>query len=107
VNGTGDINCALGTLANGATVTFALVVRVTAASGSVSNTASIKVLTPDPNSANDSATSLVNITQPGAISGTVVQGAGGPNPGAGISGALITVRNSDSATQVQTALTAA
>src|SRR5438445_8632836 len=69
VNGTGSIDCALGTLANGATVTFALVVRVTAASGSVSNTASIKVLTPDPNSANDSATSTVNITQAGTISG--------------------------------------
>ena len=92
VNGTGSIDCALGTLANGATVTFALVVRVTQASGSVSNTASIKTLTPDPNSANDSATSTVNITQSGAISGTVVQGAGGPNPGTGISGALITFR---------------
>jgi uncharacterized repeat protein (TIGR01451 family) len=105
VNGTGSIDCALGTLANGATVVFTLVVKVTAASGSVSNTASIKVLTPDPNSANDSATSLVSITQPGAISGTVFEGAGAPNPGTGIAGALITVFNSDSGFRVATGTT--
>ena len=96
VNGGGTVSCDLGTLASGASVTFTLVVKVTAPGGSVSNTASVTTLTPDPNTANDSATANTDVTAPGTVSGTVTQGAGGPSPGAAIAGALVIVRNSDS-----------
>src|SRR5439155_12291077 len=54
-------------------------------------------------STGDSAT----VVTPGAISGTVTQGIGGPSPGAPISGATINVRSSDNGFQVATGVTAA
>ena len=109
VNSTGTVNCSFGNFAIRSGQTFTLVVKVTAPSGSVSNTASATTLTPDPNPANDSATATTNITAPGAISGTVCANALPPctvaNPA--IASATINVRNSDSGFQVATGITAA
>jgi len=68
VNGTGSVSCTLSSLASGASVVFTLVVKVTAASGSVSNTASAVGLTPDPNSANNTATATITIISPTQVS---------------------------------------
>src|SRR5262249_49305693 len=109
-NGVGPIQCAVGTLANGATATLTLVVLVTAVSAgnfSVNNSATVTTLTPDPNSANDTAVSNVTITPAGDITGTVTQGATGPSPGTAISGATIRVYNSDTATVVGGGFTSA
>src|SRR5262249_60546478 len=56
VDGTGTVSCAIGTLANGATAVFTLVVKVTAAAGVVPNTATVTADPADPTSANDPAT---------------------------------------------------
>jgi len=108
VNTAGAIDCALGTLASGATVTLFLVVKVTAVSGSVSNTVAVRTITPDPNPANDAATANTTVTAAGAISGTVCNGAQPPcvvgiNPL--IAGATVVVRNSDSGTEVASGTT--
>jgi hypothetical protein len=63
-----------------------LVVKVTAASGSVSNTASVATAVSDPFAANNSATVVTNITTPGALSGTVCAGAAPPCPQADTNG---------------------
>ena len=108
VNGTGTITCSLGTIASGSNVVLTLVVKVTAASGTVTNTVSVATVSQDPTSANNSATSVTTVTAVGAISGTVCANAGPPcvaatNPA--ISGALIIVRSSDSGVQVATGST--
>ena len=53
----GTMTCSLGGMANSATATVTLVVRVTAAGGAtLSNTASVSASSPDPNSTNNAAT---------------------------------------------------
>ena len=57
VGSTGKISCSTYTLAAGQTAQFMLAVRVrNAASGSISNTAQVKSLTPDPNGLNNKKT---------------------------------------------------
>src|SRR5262249_52106808 len=102
------ITCTLASLANGATAPYTLVVTVTAAAGAVvTNTASVTTLTPDPNAANDAATTNTNVVATGSITGTVCANSappcGGANPA--ISGALITARNSDNGSVAGTTTT--
>ncbi|HEV3133851.1 MAG TPA: DUF11 domain-containing protein [Acidimicrobiia bacterium] len=62
--GTTTVSCALGAIANGASVTITLVVHVgpSVADGTViSNTASVSSTTPDPTAANNSATSTTTV----------------------------------------------
>jgi uncharacterized repeat protein (TIGR01451 family) len=64
VGGTGAINCTIATLANAATATFTLAVKVNAntASGTlISDTASISSATSDPTLANNSASSSIAV----------------------------------------------
>jgi len=105
VDGTGTVTCSLGAMAPGASVELTLVVKVTAVTGSVTNTASVTTQSQDPTPGNNSATAVTSVTAAGAISGTVCANAGPPcvaavNPP--LSGALISVRNSDSGSTVAT-----
>src|SRR5262249_864714 len=75
LHGAGTITCGLGQVASGAKATFVVVVKVTAASGSVSNTVTVSSPTSDPNGANNSATTIANIVASGTISGSVCAGA--------------------------------
>jgi uncharacterized repeat protein (TIGR01451 family) len=62
VGASGTLNCSLGTLANGATATINMVVKVTSfAPSSVSNTASATSNAPDANTTNNSATVTVPV----------------------------------------------
>jgi uncharacterized repeat protein (TIGR01451 family) len=62
VGGTGTITCTLGTLANAATATVTVVVKDTAAAGSViTNKATVTRTTPDPVGANNSVTLTTNV----------------------------------------------
>jgi len=62
VGGTGTVSCALGTLANAATATVTIVVKDTAAAGSViTNKATVTRTTPDPVAANNSVTLTTNV----------------------------------------------
>lgn len=54
---TGTVNCSLGSLANGATATIQLVVKIVAPGNTiVSDTASVSSASTDDNASNDSAT---------------------------------------------------
>jgi uncharacterized repeat protein (TIGR01451 family) len=64
VNGAGAINCTAASMANGATATFTVVVKVTAASGTVSNTAAASSDNYDPAPGNNSATAVTTIPAP-------------------------------------------
>jgi uncharacterized repeat protein (TIGR01451 family) len=64
VGGTGSLNCTLTTLVPGNTATFSFVVHVTASTPNgtiITNTANVSTTTPDPISANDSATATANV----------------------------------------------
>jgi uncharacterized repeat protein (TIGR01451 family) len=105
VNGSGMVTCQSSTLASGASVVRTLVVRVTAASGSLTSTAAVTAASPDPTPGNNGAITTTAVTAAGSISGTVTQGAGGPSPGAAIAGALINVRNADTGAQLASGTT--
>ncbi|HVG22897.1 MAG TPA: SBBP repeat-containing protein [Thermoanaerobaculia bacterium] len=62
-SGTTTVTCTLGTVANGAVATITLVVRP-AASGALSNTATVTSSTADTNPANNSSTALVQVQAP-------------------------------------------
>jgi uncharacterized repeat protein (TIGR01451 family) len=61
--GTGTITCDIATLASGASATFSLVLNVSpAATGTISNTASVGTASPDPVSGNDNSTAATTVT---------------------------------------------
>ena len=62
--GGGTVACLMGTLADGATATIAVVVDVPPSfpPGPLTNTASVSSSTPDPNPANDTATTTAEVT---------------------------------------------
>lgn len=62
VDGTGSIQCTIASLANGATATFTVVVKVTAAAGTITNTVSTSSDNYDPVSSNNSATATTTIS---------------------------------------------
>ncbi len=117
----GGFPCALGNLASGQSVTVTASYTVTAASGSVTNTAQVSGSTVDPNAANDSSSvtttigtnacgqqppSLIapangaTITSPVTFSWTAVQGATGYKVFASIDGASTQEIGSTSATSI-------
>jgi uncharacterized repeat protein (TIGR01451 family) len=71
----GTVNETISTLASGASATFTIVVHnATGAAGTnISNTATIGSSTPDPNSNNNSSTSVVPVDIPASISGSVFE----------------------------------
>jgi uncharacterized repeat protein (TIGR01451 family) len=80
--GTGTITCTISSFAVGATATFPIVMNVPSgtASGTVlSGTANIAAATPDPNSANNSATASVVVATTGQAD-LAVTASGTPNP---------------------------
>jgi uncharacterized repeat protein (TIGR01451 family) len=105
VNGTGTVSCTIGVLGNGASAIYTLVVKVTAASGSIANTASVGALTADSNSANNTASVTTNVVAAGVITGIVTQGTGAPTPGTAIAGAVVTVYNSDNSVPLTSTVT--
>jgi uncharacterized repeat protein (TIGR01451 family) len=62
-NGTGPVNCSIGTLANGAIAVVTIVVTP-AAAGQVSNTASVTASEPEPDASNNTATLITVIDNP-------------------------------------------
>jgi uncharacterized repeat protein (TIGR01451 family) len=57
------INCALGTLANGEAKTIHVVARLTATTGSITNTALVEGPLPDPEAANDAASATTTVEE--------------------------------------------
>jgi uncharacterized repeat protein (TIGR01451 family) len=66
-SGTSTITCSVGTLSSGATTTITLVVTAPVAGGSLINTATVTAFEPDPNPANNSATTTTTISPASAI----------------------------------------
>ena len=66
-SGTSTITCSVGTLNSGATTTITLVVTAPVAGGSLINTATVTAFEPDPNPANNSATTTTTISPASAI----------------------------------------
>ena len=62
-NGTGPVNCAIGTLANGASATVTIVVTP-AGAGQLTNTASVTAAEPEPDASNNTATLITVIDNP-------------------------------------------
>ena len=63
--GTTTVNCALGSLANGASATVQIVVMANTV-GALTNTATVSGIQPDPNAANNSATATTTVNASGA-----------------------------------------
>ncbi|HYS54128.1 MAG TPA: DUF11 domain-containing protein, partial [Thermoanaerobaculia bacterium] len=92
VGGTGTITANIVTLAAGATATYTLVVNVNAAAtGTISNTASVTSTTADPNAANNSATATTTIN--GADLAIAKSAGAGPFVAGGNVNYTITVTN--------------
>jgi uncharacterized repeat protein (TIGR01451 family) len=77
----GTVTCNIGTLANGSSAQITIVAKVTATSGSLSNTASVSGNQTDPNSGNNRATASTAVVPSADLSitktgtpGTLVQG---------------------------------
>jgi len=66
-SGTSTITCSVGTLNSGATTTITLVVTAPDAGGTLINTATVSAFEPDPNPANNSATTTTIISPASAI----------------------------------------
>ena len=62
-NGTGPVNCSIGTLANGASAVVTIVVTPTA-SGQVTNSASVTASEPEPDASNNTATLITVVDNP-------------------------------------------
>jgi uncharacterized repeat protein (TIGR01451 family) len=61
-SGTTTVTCSLGTLANGGAAAIVLVVNVTAASGTIANTATVSANEADPNPANGTSTTTATVS---------------------------------------------
>lgn len=69
-SGTTTVSCSLGSLASGATATVTLIVE-TVEGGTLSNTATVSASTADPNTANNSATTVTTVNRPPSCAGVV------------------------------------
>ncbi|MGA8223949.1 MAG: hypothetical protein WB780_20030, partial [Candidatus Acidiferrales bacterium] len=69
-SGTTTVTCTLGTFANGATADITIVVAPTTA-GTLSNTVNVNSSTPDPNPANNSATTSTTVMSAGPAPATI------------------------------------
>ncbi|HLJ06931.1 MAG TPA: hypothetical protein VKX24_00210, partial [Acidimicrobiia bacterium] len=86
----GTVTCGAGTMADGASTSDTIVVRVTG-SGTIADTASVTSSTADPNSANNTASASITVTSPSptTVSGKVTDALGG-NPIVGVCAYLYT-----------------
>lgn len=66
---TSAVTCNLGTMANGASATIALVVTSPSSGGAFANTATVASTTPDPSTANNTSTWSVTLTTTGSPAG--------------------------------------
>jgi uncharacterized repeat protein (TIGR01451 family) len=65
--GTTTVTCTLGTINNGSNATISLTVQVTAATGTIVNTATVTATEPDPSPGNTSSTATTSISAVAAI----------------------------------------
>ncbi|MCA1634493.1 MAG: DUF11 domain-containing protein, partial [Acidobacteria bacterium] len=94
-SGTSTVNCALGSLANGASATVSIVVTASTA-GTLTNTATVTGIRPDPSAANNSATATTTVSAPAptfSINGRVTNASA-----VGVPGVLVTLSGSQAAT---------
>jgi uncharacterized repeat protein (TIGR01451 family) len=66
-SGTGPVNCALGSIASGASATISLVIKSSSTPGVTVNSVTVSATQPDPNPANNTATATVTTINPTLI----------------------------------------